>query len=1207
MPRSAVEVDNGEVTATTPRHVSEPQLDDRYTAVDGEVLLGGIQALVRLMIEQRRLDAARGLNTGMYVSGYPGSPLGGLDKEIARARNHLQPLGIEFEPGVNEELAATAVAGTQLVAELPAHTRDGVTGFWYGKAPGLDRAADAIRHGNVSGTAHLGGAVALIGDDPICKSSTLPSSCEPMAESLMLPLLTPGSVSEIVELGLHAVAMSRAAGLWTAMKIVSDVADTSAVVRLRDPGTLEIPLPPADSRGGPPVLLGLSSVAAEHDLMSRRLDLAREYGRQHGLNRVVFEPDRPRTALVAPGPAFATLRRALSQLAIGDAELEQMGIRLVKLGLVWPLHGDDVRAFAAGVDELIVVEDKRPFVERQLRDLLYGVSDPPRVLGKRDADGRELIALSGTVDADQVARALARAFGDRLPEHCAERVADARQRVRAGAQLPPLPIARTPFFCSGCPHNLSTRTPADQLVGAGIGCHSLIWVDGPGRRGQILGAPQMGGEGAQWLGMAPFTADRHYVQNMGDGTFHHSGSLAIRAAVAAGSQITFRLLYNDAIAMTGGQAAPGRMGVPELTHWLQTEGVKRVIITTEDVASFDGAALAPGVDVRDRAKLQDALVELEQVDGVTVLIHTDRCATEERRLRKRGKLPTPAQRVWINERVCEGCGDCGDKSSCLSVIPVATEFGRKTRIHQSSCTQDLACLDGDCPSFVVVTPAARDETPAPAPATPQPPNPLPEPVCRFDDAQHVVVRMPGVGGTGVVTVSQIVQMAALLQGRWSTGLDQTGLAQKGGPVISDVRLAPAADDGAPRAAGGEVDVLLGLELLGAVAPETLRTLDPARTIAVVNIHETATAAMISDVQQPELPLADCVARVQAATVADEALFVDAGALAESLFGDHMPANVMMLGAAYQHGCLPLDASAIERAIELNGAAVERNLAAFAWGRSVAADPSGTLAAAATFAAAAATRPGTAPPAARPGSMPAPAIPAPTALPRSVARRIDAGAPPAPLRALLWGRAADLCAYQDTAYARRYVDDVLEVLGSELRAGAPGRTPVTEAYARSLYKLMAYKDEYEVARLHLDAVQQARRDAEFGPGAKVEVMLHPPLLRSLGLDRKLGLPQAAARPLFTGLRAGRRLRGTALDPFGATELRRLERDLIDEHRALTRRALTHLNEANADAVAEIAGLADLIRGYEQVKLRAVERYRAAATDQLGALGPGPGPG
>jgi indolepyruvate ferredoxin oxidoreductase len=604
-------------------------------------------------------------------------------------------------------------------------------------------------------------------------------------------------------------------------------------------------------------------------------------------------------------------------------------VRLVKLGLVWPLHPDDVREFAAGVDQLMVLEDKRPFIERQFRDLLYGESGAPRVLGKRDADGGELIALAGTVDADQAAGALARVLVDADGERPRRRVPDAPAVLESA----PLPVARTPFFCSGCPHNLSTRTPEDQLVGAGIGCHSLIWLDHPGRRGQILGAPQMGGEGAQWLGMAPFTGDRHYVQNMGDGTFHHSGSLAIRAAIAADSQITFRLLYNDAIAMTGGQAAPGRLGVPELVRWLDTEGARQVIITTEDVASFDGVALPAGASVRDRSELQDALRELERVDGVTVLIHTDRCATEERRLRKRGKLPTPAERVWINERVCEGCGDCGDKSSCLSVVPVQTEFGRKTRIHQSSCTQDLACLDGDCPSFVVVKPG--DPADRPARRVPEPPGPLPAPEPRFGPDEHVVLRMPGVGGTGVVTVSQILQMAALLQGRWSTGLDQTGLAQKGGPVVSDIRIGPGAEDGASRAGGGEVDVLLGLELLGAVAPETLRTLDPARTVAVVNIHETATAAMVSDVGQPPLPLEECVTRVQRATVADEALFVDAGTLAQTLFGDHMPANVIMLGAAYQHGCLPLDASAIERAIELNGAAVEGNLAAFAWGRAVA--------------------------------------------------------------------------------------------------------------------------------------------------------------------------------------------------------------------------------------------------------------------------------
>ena len=1171
------------MSVTSPPVLRDAQLDDRYTARSGPALLGGIQALVRLLIEQRRLDGDRELNTGMYVSGYPGSPLGGLDREIARASRFLEPLGVVFEPAVNEELAATAVAGTQLVGELPGRERDGVTGLWYGKAPGLDRAADAIRHGNVSGTAALGGAVALIGDDPLCKSSTLPSSCELMAESLMLPLLAPATVGEIVGLGLHAVAMSRAAGLWTALKIVSDVADASEVVQLTDPAQLGLPAASA-GRGGPPVLIGSSAVAAEHDLISRRLRLARDYGHRHGLNRIVFEPARPRTTLVAPGAAFAVLRRALTQLGLGTDELQRLGVRLVSLGLVWPLHRDDVGAFAAGVDELVVVEDKRPFVERQLRDLLYGAVDAPAVVGKRDRDGAELVSAAGAVDADQVAESLVRVFGDRLAGDARPRASTVRGPAADAAGPAPVAVARTPFFCSGCPHNLSTRTDPDQLVGAGIGCHALIWLDRPGRRGRILGAPQMGGEGAQWLGMAPFTCDRHYVQNMGDGTFHHSGSLAIRAAVAAGSQITFRLLYNDAIAMTGGQAAPGRMGVPELARWLRTEGVRRVIVTTEDVASFDGVSLPDGASVRDRSQLQAALAELERLDGVTVLIHTDRCATEERRLRKRGALPTPNERVWINERVCEGCGDCGEKSSCLSVVPVKTAYGRKTRIHQSSCTQDLACLDGDCPSFVVLRPAVPESGAATAPP-PLPGRNAPEPVSRFADDQPVLIRMPGVGGTGVVTVSQVLQMAASLQGGWAAGLDQTGLAQKGGPVVSDVRLGRESDGGSPRAAAGEVDVLLGLELLGAVAPETLNTLDPERTVAVVNVHETATAAMVADPAHAPLPLADCVARVRSATVADEALLIDAGTLAESLFGDHMPVNVLLLGAAYQHGCIPLSAAAIERAIELNGAAVAVNLAAFAWGRAVAADPAGALAQAADASAT---------------PTDDRSVPAPIRLPRSVSRRLAEIIANDRLGQLLADRAADLCAYQDAAYARRYLDDVAEVLARERQTTAQSPTPVTDAYARSLHKLMAYKDEYEVARLHRDAVERARRDATFGPGASARVMLHPPLLRALGLRRKLGVDASVAEPLFAALHTGRRLRGTRLDPFGRTELRRLERALVDEHRVLTRRALALMTADNVDAVANVAGLADQIRGYEQVKLRSVARYREAADAALSTL-------
>jgi indolepyruvate ferredoxin oxidoreductase len=1171
----------------TPASAPTPRLEDRYSAERGLALMSGIQALVRLLIEQRRLDASRGLNTGVFVSGYPGSPLGGLDREIIRAREHLEPHGVVFEPGVNEELAATAVNGTQLVEQLPGRTRDGVAGFWYGKAPGLDRAADAIRHGNVSGTAHLGGAVALIGDDPICKSSTLPSSCELMAESLMLPLLSPGSVSDIVRLGLHAVALSRDAGLWVAMKIVSDVADASASVALDDLAA-GIPPPPAASRGAPPMLLGASSVAAEHDLMGARLDAARDYGRAHGLNRIAFEPREPRRALVAPGPAFATLRRALAQLGIGEPELEEMGIRLVLVELVWPLHADDVRAFAAGVQELIVVEDKRPFVERQLRDLLYGTTGAPPVLGKHDGEGRTLIELAGTVDADAVGRALARHWGEAMPTAVRARVEATRVRVRAAAAIP-LAMARTPFFCSGCPHNLSTQAADDQLVGVGIGCHALILVDPSQQRGRLLGSPQMGGEGAQWNGMAPFTTVRHYVQNIGDGTFHHSGSLAIRGAVAAGVNITFRLLYNDAIAMTGGQAATGRLGVVELTHWLATEGVKRVIVTTEDPGELAGATLPAIATVRRREDLADAQAELAAVDGVTVLLHTDRCATEERRLRKRGKLPTPAQRAWINERVCEGCGDCGRTSTCLSVVPVDTELGRKTRIHQSSCTQDMACLEGDCPSFVLVTPAAGSARP---PSTP-PPRPagvsLSEPAPAFGADQTVVIRMPGIGGTGVVTVSQVLQMAAVVDGCWSAGLDQTGLAQKGGPVISDVRIGrPGSESeaGAPRAAGGEVDVLLGLDLLGTVAPDTLRTLDPRRTIAVVNLHETATAAMVS-ADAAFAPLEEMVARIESATRADRALFLDAGAIAEALFADHMPANVIMLGAAYQHGCLPVSASAIERALQLNGAAVDVNLAAFAWGRAAAADPKAVAAAIASLGSATAMRQST-----------LDGVP-----PAAVRRRLDGAPLTAQLRDLLERRAADLSGYQNAAYAARYVDEVLAVLAVEREHVGGGGTTVTEAYAAAMHKLMAYKDEYEVARLHLDAFERARRDDTFGPGAEVQILLHPPALRALGLKRKLRLG-SSARPLLASLRAGRRLRGTALDPFGRMAIRRLERDLIDEHRALVRSALRWLTPGTQEDVAALTALPDLIRGYEEIKLANVERYRAAAAEALAALAASP---
>jgi indolepyruvate ferredoxin oxidoreductase len=1131
-------------------------LEDKYAADSGPALMSGIQALVRVTLDQRRLDRRRGLDTAVFVSGYPGSPLGGLDQELRRAAKHLDPAGVVFQPGLNEELAATAVAGTQLLGQLDGRRHDGVTGIWFGKSPGFDRAADAIRHGTLSGTAPLGGAVAWIGDDPSAKSSTVPSSSEQMCRSLHMPLLAPGTPADVVSLGLHAVALSRHAGLWCGMKLVADTADGSAIVALD--GILDaIPQLPAREDVAPPILLAPSNLEAEHDLMTRRLARAKEYARIAGLNRIAFEPRRPRVAAVAAGMGYQALLRALDGLGVDEEALEALGLRLVALGMPWPLDRDDVRALVGGVETVLVVEDKLAFVEAQLKELLYREPDAPLVLGKEDADGAPLLSGRSALTADDVAVALVRVLGeDALPQ-------GARPPASNGAvELEALP-ARTPYFCSGCPHNVSTRAASDQLVGVGIGCHTLVAIDGGDRRGQLVGMTQMGGEGAQWLGLAPFTDDVHFIQNVGDGTFHHSGSLAIRAATAASARITYKLLYNDAIAMTGGQRAPGRLDVPDMTRWLALEGVRQIVVTTPEPERYRDVALDPIATVRHRDELQEAQRELAAVDGVTVLIHDDRCATEKRRLRKRGKLEAPAERVWINERVCEGCGDCGEQSSCLSVQPVETEFGRKTQIHQSSCNQDFTCLKGDCPSFLLVTPNGGAKKRR-APAVPVE---LPDPEPRV--ARDALVRMPGVGGTGVVTVSAILQMAAHLDGRFAAGLEQIGLAQKGGPVISDVRIADAPVEGQVRAPAAGVDALLVLDVLAAAAPATLATADPERTVAVVNTAAVPTAHMVVD-PTAALPTArPAIRRIEGAT--REAAFVDAEGLAEQLFADHMPANMLLVGAAFQHGCLPASAAAIERAIELNGAAVETNLAAFRWGRAWIADPGAVEAA-------------LAPRATEPEQ--------PDARAAAIVEGVGADGE---LRRLLEVRVPELIAYQDAAYARGYADDVGRVLAVERER--TGGTQIAEAYARGLFKLLAYKDEYEVARLHLDAAERARREDAFGADAKVRILLHPPLLRAMGLERKLKLGPWVL-PLLRALRASRRLRGTALDPFGRARVRRVERELIDEYRALIDEAVADLDADNANVVRELAELPDVIRGYEEVKLRNVERFRARARELTG---------
>ncbi|HYV15614.1 MAG TPA: indolepyruvate ferredoxin oxidoreductase family protein, partial [Conexibacter sp.] len=1031
------------------------RLEDKYALAEGAVFLTGVQALVRMPLDQRRADARAGLRTATLVSGYQGSPLAAYDSELAAQRALLAAHDVVHQPAVNEELGATAILGSQLAAARADRRYDGVVGIWYGKAPGLDRALDAIRHANFIGVAPSGGAVALVGDDAIAKSSTLPSACEHALHDAQLPILYPGDVQEVLDLGRHAVALSRAAGLWVGMKIATNVADGSATAHVGLDRVAPIPVQ-IELDGRPYVhvpnakLVSPVPLQLEHSLHAR-VEAARRYGVANALNRIAVAGPEDVLGVVAAGKTSVDVRHALRRLGLrDDADLYRFGIRLLHVGMPFPLDGALVREFAQGLRELLVIEEKRPFLEPFVKDALYGRSAQPAVSGKHAPDGAPLVAHGGELDPDAIAQVL----GARLAAHRdVSALAERLDALRPALAPAPLPVHRTPYFCSGCPHNSSMRTPAGATVGAGIGCHGLVvLMEDDGNVGEILGMTQMGGEGAQWIGMAPFVETRHAIQNVGDGTFFHSGSLGVRAAVAAGANVTFKLLYNSAVAMTGGQAAAGASSVPALTRLLEAEGVRRIVVTTEDPDRYRGVTLAANAEVWDRGRIVEAQEQLAAGGGVTVLIHDQECATELRRKRKRGKAAAPAERVLINERVCEGCGDCGVKSNCLSVQPVETDFGRKTRIHQASCNQDLSCLEGDCPSFLTVVPAKGRAAGPPAVAALDAAA-LPEPTPRVP-AEAFGVRITGVGGTGVVTVAQIVGVAALLEGRCVHGLDQTGLAQKGGPVVSDLRV-EATPSAAPGKLGrAECDLYLGCDLLVAAEERNLAVADAERTLAVLSTARVPTGGMVVDTGLA-FPDADgLVARIGASARADGLVALDAAGLARRLFGGEQTANVLLLGAAFQAGALPLPAAAIEQAIELNGTAVALNVQAFRRGRQAVADPDALEAALAAVAPAA----------------PDPPPPDPAA--QAIAAHV--GAPEgSELARLVASRVGELIAYQGRAYARRYAERVERVRAAEAAAVPDGDGALAEAVAFHLHKLMAYKDEYEVARLHLDpAVRQA---------------------------------------------------------------------------------------------------------------------------------------
>jgi indolepyruvate ferredoxin oxidoreductase len=1133
-------------------------LDERYRRQDGTIFLTGIQALVRMLLDRARHDERAGLRTAAYVSGYEGSPLAGYDLELARQAGLLREHRVTHQPGVNEELAATAVSGTQLLGRpgepggVGDPIYDGVTGVWYGKAPGLDRATDALRHANLIGASPTGGAVALVGDDPAAKSSTVPCSSELALADLGLPTFYPADAAEVLLHGLHAVELSRASGLWSAIKVGTAVADGAATADLPalawQPPDLSEGMPDglAAYRHRPSArLLGPELAELERGQQLTRLPIALEYIRRSGLNTISGAGrGRARIGLVAAGKTYLDLRQALDLLGLTDPAAH--GIRLLKLGVIFPLEPSVVAEFADGLDEILVVEDKRPFIEDAVKSVLYGRPGAPAVHGKRGRDGSALLRSYGELDADAVAAALARHLeptGIALPVPAAP-----RERVM-------LPLAaRTPYFCSGCPHNSSTKVAPGTLVGGGIGCHAMVLLMPEAQVGSVTGLSQMGGEGAQWIGLSPFVAQKHFVQNIGDGTFTHSGSLAIRAAVAAGVNITFKLLRNSAVAMTGGQQAMGELPVDRLLALLAAEGVRKVVVTTDDPAGLR-RQLGRRADVRHRDELLDVQRELAAIEGVTVLVHDQECAAEKRRKRRRGKAQAPATRVFINERVCEGCGDCGAKSNCLSVQPTATEFGRKTAINQSSCNLDFSCLAGDCPSFLSITTPAARARPRPGPRRQadqaERVDAPDEPTALFD-ADGFALRITGVGGTGVVTIAQILATAAAAEGRQVRTLDQTGLAQKGGAVVSDLKIGTGPFAHAAKLADGECDLYLGCDSLVATDGGNLRVADADRTVAVVSTTEVPTGQMVVDTGK-HFPAAGRVRSAVEGSVRS-ARFLDAAGLARQLFDDEQYANMLLVGVAYQAGALPIGAEAIEHAIRLNGVATETNIAAFRRGRLSVSEPG----------------------------------------PAQSQREHDDRQEGSSLAQLLAVRVPELAAYQDAAYANAYADLVERVRARE--ADVADGDQLARTVAANLFKLAAYKDEYEVARLSLDPALTSRIEQQFGRGARYAYRLHPPVLRSLGMQRKISLGPWF-RPAFRTLVALRRLRGTAFDPFGRTEVRREERALLAEYRDVITRLADGLTAGNHARAVEIAGLPDLVRGYEDVKLRTVAAYRARMAELL----------
>jgi indolepyruvate ferredoxin oxidoreductase len=1157
-------------------------------------LLSGVEAVCEALVVRRVLDERAGLDTATFVSGYPGSPLGGLDLALARLGDQLDANRIVHQPGLNEELAAAAVWGSQMGEAVPYAGVDGVVGAWYGKGPGLDRCGDVLKHANLMGTGPGGGAVLFVGDDPTAKSSTLPYDTNAPLADAAVPVLVPADQQDLLDLAVEAFRLSRACGSWVGVRIVTAVADGIGAVDT-DPDRLVAPEPAVMVDGerwhhepGGTIL----RPDLEELWLDRRLRAARSWVEARGLDRSVGAGAR--LGIACAGRTYRDVLGALEACGVGRDDLAAAGIRIVKLALTHPVVPSTVLELADSCAEILVAEEKRPFVENQVRALLHEAGRATPVRGKRDREGRPLVPGTGELTAELLVEVLTRLLPDLAPSPAASPVSSSSSPGRTVVPVVDLP-ARTPAFCSGCPHNRSTVVPEGSVTGGGVGCHGMIHFEQRHADETFVPPTPMGAEGVHWVGLAPFVGDRHIFQNLGDGTFSHSGSLAVRACVAAGVHITFKLLYNSAVAMTGGQDVAGLMDVPALTRSLAAEGVSAIAVCTDDVGRYGRhAAFAPGVEVRPREDVVAVQEELRRHPGVSVLVYDQRCAAEARRLRKRGELDEPPQRVVINQGVCEGCGDCSRVSNCLSVLPVATEFGERREIHQSSCNKDSSCLEGDCPSFLTIVPAAGVQATSVAsragvepPARPSlPAGVLPEPAVAPVDGRYSVYTT-GIGGTGIVTANRLLAHAALAAGFAVQGVDQTGLSQKAGAVVSHLHVGRTdADITTATVPDGGADLYLSGDLLQAASTAHLRKVRPGRTWAVVDAKLVPTAGMLQGgtpgVDRGRLPSA-----VRDGVGADRTILYDTSGLAERMFGSHLPANVVLLGVACQLGALPVSPEAVEEAITREGPAAATNVEAFRWGRWIVADPGAVEAALGATAAAPGTSAAGIVAAGSGGAQAAVWDPTPGAV-AAAQTLVDGRSVPVDLRSLLVRRAAQVVDYQGRRLAERWIDLVARAVE---RDGADHGWALTTAVAEGWFRVLTYKDEYEVARLHLRLdLDEAAREAGIGGRYRVQYHLHPPTLRRLGRDTKIALRSGLARPAFRVLAAGRRLRGTPLDLFGLDRHRREERALAEEYGALVADALERVTPATYDDAVALAASVETVRGYEDIKSAAIARWR-----------------